>query len=137
MKVLIPTTEKKPDMNTRPARILGSAKSYIIFDTDDNSFTSIENHLFDKHNHIEGDELKTLGVNNVVTEVVCETCYNNIKSAGIDIWEDDKSASIRETTQKLSIGGLFLKNAGEHISMHKMDKATVEKRLLKHVVQEE
>ena len=129
MKVLIPTTEQEPDLNTTPNRILGTAKSYLIYDTQDNTFSTIENTFFDTKDVNIAFDFKDMGIDNVITAKICQVCFDNLETAGIQVWQDDDSITIREAYQKFIMGGLFVSKKG-HFNMH---KKKVEKKITQKV----
>ena len=130
MKVLIPTTEQEPSLSTTPNRILGTAKSYLIYDIQDNTFSTIENTFFDTKDVNIAFDFKDLGIDNVITAKICQVCYENLRTAGIQVWQDDDSITIREAYQKFIMGGLFVTEKG-HFNMH---KKKVEEKIITQVV---
>ncbi|MCY3413864.1 MAG: hypothetical protein INQ03_19630 [Candidatus Heimdallarchaeota archaeon] len=126
MKILIPSIEEDSNLNSQPAKIFGNAKSFLIYDTDEDSFASIEN-TFDFDNKIVA-ELHTLEIDNIITEAICVACFKNISSSNIDIWEDDGSFTIRETYQKFLLGGFNLMLNPGSMTMHQPDRHLIRRR---------
>ncbi len=126
MRILIPSTDTEATLNSRPSRILGSAKSFLVYNTDDESFVSIKNSFFDNTNSNIARDLKDLGIDHVITENICQTCHGNMKIADITVWEDNKSLTIREAYQKYLIGGLFIMKKVGNLKMHKKAKVDPE-----------
>lgn len=128
MKVIIPATEDKPSLNTHPSRLFGSAKSYIIYDTCEDTFMSIENTFFGTKNIDIASDLKDLGVGSVVTERICETCLHNLQEMEIDVWKDDGSYTIREAFQKFMLGCHLLLTDAHGLKLHPGKIVTKERR---------
>ena len=119
MKVLIPTIDENATLSSTPSFVLGSAKSFLIYDTQEDNFATIENNFFDDKHVDLGIVLNELGVDNIISSRICKTCYANIKKAGIETWKDDESVTIREAYQKFTFGGLFLMTDAGNFKLHK------------------
>ena len=52
MKVLISSIDKDSSLNSQPAKIFGNAKSFLIYNTDDETFSTVENN-FDFNQAVE------------------------------------------------------------------------------------
>ncbi len=110
MRIVIPSTEiKDPEIDRdRPARIFGSAASYIIFDSDDLSYFSIRNNYYDRNNDDVISELERIGVDVIITERICVNCFSKLRNTDIEIYGDSKSITLKECLQKFILGGLFI-----------------------------
>ena len=108
MKVLIPTNDKHPTMNSSPNQMMGTSSAFVIYDTNTDEMFVFENAYLDKKECHLSDDLKDLGIDAIVAANVCSPCHGNLLERGIDVWKDDGSVSIREVVNKFVIGGLFL-----------------------------
>ncbi|MCY3413861.1 MAG: NifB/NifX family molybdenum-iron cluster-binding protein [Candidatus Heimdallarchaeota archaeon] len=132
MKLLIPSIDVESDLNSQPSKIFGNAKSFIMVDTCDGSLSTIKNE-FDFDKSIAMD-LKDLGVGTIITEDICSSCFKNILHAGIDVYHDDGSITIRETYQKFLLGGIFPRNKPGNLNMHQIQYVdVVEKQKIKNL----
>ena len=114
MKILFPAGNKESGMKSGVSRLLGYAKSFLIYDTDDLNFINLDNAYYDGNNDNLAKDLVELGVTDIITPRICRNCYADFKKAGIEIWRDDDSLSIREAYQKFLLGGIFLMSEGDH-----------------------
>ena len=122
MKILIPTIDEVATLNSQPSKIFGNAKSFLIYNTNTDQFYTVENTFYvNRRDDLEiAEDLKALGIDNIITENICKGCHHSITAAGIEIWSDPDSIYVRESCQKFVMGGLFIMSTPAHLSMHKI-----------------
>lgn len=114
MKILFPAGNKQSTMKSSLSRLLGYAKSFLIYNADELSFITLDNAYYDGNNDNLSKDLVELGVTDIISPRICQNCYADFKNAGIEIWKDDDSINIREAYQKFLLGGIFLMDEGNH-----------------------
>ncbi len=108
MKLAIPTVNEHPTLNSKPNDTMEGAKSYVIYDTSSEEFTFFENGYLNSDECYISRDLKLMGVTGVITPSICNECYKNLQSQGIDVWKDEGSKTIRLAIQKLVMCGLSI-----------------------------
>ncbi len=121
MKILIPVLPFNPNLFSPIAEIFCNAKSFILFECGDEIFSSYENRLYKDSDVNIGKYLKDRGVNNVICNRICKTCFDSLKAANISIWVDRDSISIRESCQRFTLGELPLCDGPSDFEMHTIE----------------
>ena len=121
MKILIPSADAKGTLNSVPSRVFGTAGSYVLYDTEKNEFAGIKNTFYGAKNYNIAKDLTGFGVTDIIADMICKTCYKNLRKAGITVWKDSTSVTIREAYQKFIIGGLFHMLEDITLRMHTED----------------
>ncbi|MCE7734615.1 MAG: hypothetical protein GPJ54_07055 [Candidatus Heimdallarchaeota archaeon] len=135
MKVLIPASEIKPNPGSTPNRLMGTSRAFLIYNTESNSYSSLNNVYIDKEECHLSRDLAELGITDIIATKICDPCYGNLKKVGIEIWKDDNSVTIREAYQKFQMGGLFLMTESGNCTCpkHKIMELREREKLKKYV----
>ncbi|MCE7734614.1 MAG: hypothetical protein GPJ54_07050, partial [Candidatus Heimdallarchaeota archaeon] len=81
MRILYATLDKNPSFNSAPASIFGKAASFLIYDTHSNDYFILDDIFVDEDCSLHRD-LKTMGVDNIVSSRICKPCHGNFIKAG-------------------------------------------------------
>ena len=126
MKILIPSADEKGTLNSVPSRVFGTGGSYVLYDTEKNEFMGIENTFYGAKHYNIAKDLTSFGVTDVIADMICKTCYKNLRKTGIVVWKDSTSVTIRESYQKFIIGGLFHMPEDITLRMHTEENTEAE-----------
>ncbi|MCE7734618.1 MAG: hypothetical protein GPJ54_07070 [Candidatus Heimdallarchaeota archaeon] len=133
MKILVPSSESSPTLVSAPSILMGTSKAFMIYDTDDESFTSIRNKYLDSDECHLAKDLAAMGVTNVIVNKVCDPCFGNLRKQGIEIYKEEKSITIREVFQNFLMGGWFIMTESGNCTCpkHKIMEKRQEEELMK------
>ena len=118
MKALIPGIPYNPNLFSPIAEIFCNAKAFVVFDCKEESFVSYDNLLYETPNTDIGEYLKKLKVDNVICNSICKSCFESIRAAGIQIWYDHSSSSMRESCMRFVLGQLKPLETPINFNMH-------------------
>ncbi len=133
MRILFPSTDDEATFDSPVERVLGNAKSFFIYDS------QLETHEVINNKYLMTDDIKCkladfIVENNVDTVVACEICSNcfDIMDNGpLSIWVCDGSVNIRESYNKLIMGGLMERDKPNTCSCihHQDEKKKIELKM--------
>ncbi|MCY3413171.1 MAG: hypothetical protein INQ03_16145 [Candidatus Heimdallarchaeota archaeon] len=132
MKILIPAVPYRPTLSSPRAEIFCIAKAFIIFDTTENAFYTYENRIYSEPEIHVSEYMNALGVNHIVTDCICVSCYKDLERANIKIWKDtiQGSINIRESFQKFLMGSLERLDDPVNRSLHIKKKSSMNEGLM-------
>ena len=113
MKICFPSKVAKPDLQSAMDENFGKAKSYLIYDTFEESFTSHLNSYVSDESCQRSDVIASLGVDVVVSRRLGNRAMQKFSNFGIDVWKADNSSTVQETLNKFIIGGFFVRQKPE------------------------
>ena len=108
MRILFPSTDDEATFDSPVERVLGNAKSFFIYDS------QLETHKVIENIYLSTDDAncKLIGyiieneVDSVVACEICPNCYEIMINSPLTTWVCDGAANIRESYNKLVMGGL-------------------------------
>ena len=121
MKILLPVMPFNPDLFSPLSEIFCNAKSFMLFECRHETFSAYENKMYNISNVDIGKYLGDLGVNNVICNLICKSCYDSLRASEITIWYDKDSNSIRESCQRFTLGDLSLYDPPTEFDFHEID----------------
>ena len=107
MRICFPAAEIEATLDSKLERVLGNAKSYLIYDTAKETYEVIPNFPDDDSNCKLALYLDDYDLDVVISCELCISCFDIFESLDIDLWKCDGSINIRESYQKFIIGGIF------------------------------
>ena len=109
MRILFPSTDDEATFESPMEKVLGNARSFMIYDS------QLETQEVITNKYLMTDDIKCklagfIIENNVDTVVCCEicpNCYDVMDKSPLTIWVCDGAVNIKESYHKLIMGGLM------------------------------
>ena len=108
MKVLIPTTDEEPTMDSKVSDHFGEAKSFLVVDLVTGELETIPPPEDEFQECPDCELILSLGVQAVVCNMMRESNLRTVCDHDVDVWVTD-STKVRDAVQTFKLGGSFVK----------------------------